>query len=564
MSHATSESSAPVSSSPSSTTATVDTSQKYSKKEIKRLCQTHKHLEFADGFISNLLVRLSLPTIVSYEVIGLYGVVDTIFIGNSTGTAGLTGFSLFQPIEGLISYLLGIFPCSGASVLIATLLGEKKVQEAEALLTQCMALCFLITTVMAAAFIPNMHGILRLLGASEELADATNTYGCVIAGCGFLLALNNGLGPLLRTEHKAMLAMWRLVVFSILNTVLDAVLLLGTDVGLVGAAIATVVSAGLVGGYLLVWYMNPRSSATCHIRLRYLHPRYYNGARIASMLSLSLPTFAQGSLNYALMVCANLLIYKYVPDTDVANAHISAIGAGLKIFMVVSYFTFGFGYGMMPLLGYNLGAKAPVRAFNTIVTTIFWAHICSLSAEAIVLALANPLARLFGDDQLFLELAPTDVRFIICGFAAQILASVTWMWAMAEQHALVSLLCLFSRFVILIPALFLLPIGFDDPVLGMLCAFPIADVGGFFIALPFFVSSFRRYRRAAHAARSTQRRYTLRTLLACFEMRRTSAMKEATIQRVLAFEDKKRAAAAEPPDNIEVVTAADAPIISNE
>eukprot|EP00767_Chilomastix_cuspidata_P004976 gnl/Chilomastix_cuspidata/5161.p1 GENE.gnl/Chilomastix_cuspidata/5161~~gnl/Chilomastix_cuspidata/5161.p1 ORF type:complete len:577 (+),score=231.05 gnl/Chilomastix_cuspidata/5161:101-1831(+) len=519
----------------SAASASSSDSPQFTKKELKKLKKQHKHIEFSKGYIHNLLIRLALPTIVSFEATGIYGIVDTIFIGNGVGSLGLAGVALFQPIESIISYLFATIPCNGASIVIAEALGKGEIARAEALLTQCLGMCFLIGAALAAALIPNMMPLLRWLGASEELAEATYLSGIILSASGFIMSLNNGLGPLLRIEHKARLAMLRLLAFSALNTLIDPIMIYGFGLGLEGASISTVLSASIVGFSLLVWYLNPRSSATCHMRLRYLLPRNVNWADFRKMFVLSIPSFMSGMSVHATLIIINLQIYKFTADETTANAHVAAIGAGNRIFMALLSVTYGFVYGMIPLLGYNIAQRRFLRAYNTLVTSLFWSMLTAVVLEVLVEALAGPISRVFGDDAAFMACAARDIRMVNLGYVFEVALVFMWMSAMSEQSAGLGILCSVLRPVLFVPALYALPLAFTDPVVGILASFPLSDVAAAAIACALLVPFLRRYRRLAADADAAPP-YTLRALLTGRELRRTREMKEQIERDVVAWE----------------------------
>eukprot|EP00767_Chilomastix_cuspidata_P002247 gnl/Chilomastix_cuspidata/2373.p1 GENE.gnl/Chilomastix_cuspidata/2373~~gnl/Chilomastix_cuspidata/2373.p1 ORF type:complete len:578 (-),score=264.68 gnl/Chilomastix_cuspidata/2373:394-2127(-) len=512
------------------------TAPQYTKKQLKYISQKHKHIEFASGFIMNMLLRLAAPNIVSYAATGLYSIVDSMFIGNGAGTVALTGLGLFQPIECIITYIIAVYPCNGAGVIIAEALGKGQIKRAEAVLTQCVAICFLLVVAFAAVVIPFMSQILYFLGASDEVEAETRGYGYVLTAGAFAISLNNGLGPLLRTEHKATLAMWRLILFSILNTAIDPLMIFVLDLGLMGAGVSTILSAALVGGALLVWYVNPRSSATCHIRPRYLHPRNIAWGDVGRMLLVSLPTALGGAVTYLLPFFINLVIKKFVTDAS-ADAHIAAVGTTVRVFIALTAFVMGFSYGLVPIFGYNLSRGRWARCFNTLASALFWSLVLSVAFQVVILALAPYVARSFSADADFNAVAPRDMRIILSSFGFFVVPFFGLMAVSAEQRVPQSVLCAVSKIGFIIPLAYLLPRLFEDKVTGILLSFPASDVLAFCVSLFAVVPLFRRYKVRARDEDDADALYTLRSMLSCFQVRRTAQMKREALAAMVAAEE---------------------------
>ena len=304
---------------------------------------------FEHAPVSKAVAVMAVPTMISMLVVVIYNMADTFFIGQTGDPMQVAAVSLATPVFMVFMALGNLFGIGGSSA-ISRALGEKKAERARNISSFCCYGSLGLGIFMALLFLAGMDGILKMIGASENTIGYARDYLTYIAFGGPFIMFGTAFGNILRGEGASKESMIGNMIGTVTNIVLDPVMILGLNWGVVGAAVATVIGNMAASGFYLIYFLRKKSSLS--IRLK----DFRAGERIAaSVLAIGIPA----SLNNILMSCANIvlnLVLGRYGDTPVA-----AMGVAMKSNMLVVLLQIGLCTGIQPLIGYNYGARNKKR-----------------------------------------------------------------------------------------------------------------------------------------------------------------------------------------------------------
>jgi putative MATE family efflux protein len=441
--------------------------------------------QLGEGRIGPLLARFALPSIIGMVVSALYNIVDRIFIGRGVGTLALAGVTVafaFQLIQIAFSLLIGV----GAAALISLSLGEGKKDKAEQVLGTGLTLNLAISIIMTIIGIAFLDPLLRLFGASEEVLPYAHSFTLVVLlGCPVAI-ISTGFNGFIRAEGNPKVAMVTQLIGPALNVILCPIFIFAMKMGVVGSALANVISQAVGSVWVLAYYFSGRSMLK--LRVANLLPRLDISLAIVALGSATaLSEFASSIMNGIL----NNQLERY--GGDVA---ISAMGIVFAISNLVYLTLVGINMGMQPIIGYNIGARLYRRVRQVEKVAIIAATAVATFCFMIIQLFPSACVSLFaGSASDVREVGSYALRhyFILLpliGF--QVLGS--GYFQAAGQPAKSLLLGLSRQFIILVPLLYILPLfwGLD----GVWNAQPVADCASFLVTLLFLGREMRRLGRA--------------------------------------------------------------------
>lgn len=436
--------------------------------------------------IGRLLLKFSVPAIVGMLVQSLYNVVDRIFIGNGVGALGLAGATVsfpFMLVFMAFSMMIGI----GGSALLSISLGEGKTDYAERVLNNSFVLVIIVSVCLTALGLAFLDPLLRFIGASDAVLPYARSYMRIILFGAILNGVGFGLNNFIRGEGNPRIAMMTMLIGAVLNTILDPIFIFALDMGIEGAAWATIISQGVSAIWVLAYFFGKKS----HLSLKpsFMTPRKDIILRI---IAIGSAPFAMQLASSVLNTILNKQLYTFGGDTA-----ISAMGIIHSVTMLILMPIFGLNQGSQPIIGYNFGAKNYKRVVRA-------AELAILAATAIVVigwlgtrffsgAIISAFA---GGNEELVRIGSYAMRiffsmFPLVGF--QIVASSYFQAVGKPRHALV--LSLSRQVLFLIPLLFILPRFFG--LEGVYGASPVADVLSSLVTGAFFIAELRTMRRTA-------------------------------------------------------------------
>ncbi len=414
-----------------------------------------------EGKIPSVLIKMALPAIIGMLVTAIYNVVDTFFV-SKLGTTATGAVSVVYPLFMLIS-AVGLMYGIGASSIISRLLGERKKIEADKATSTTFLVSAISGILVIIAITVFLDPILKMFGASETILPFARDYGRVLAFGSVFTILNMTLNNILRAEGSAKFSMYSLLTGAIVNIILDPIFIFTFDMGIKGAAVATVVAQIVSTILLLSLFL--RRKTVLHLSLRLFKPSL---AFLNELYAMGLPTFIR---QFLMSVTMGLLNTAAMPYGDEVLA---AFGISSRLFSLAAMVIFGFAQGFQPLAGYNYGANKMKRVKESISTSIKWTSIFSLISGIIYFVFAPSLIAIFSKDAEVIKygasvLRAMSVLFPLFGFQV-IYGTLFQAIGKAKEAAFLSLS---RQGIFLVPAILILPKIFG--LKGVIYATPVAD-----------------------------------------------------------------------------------------
>ena len=414
--------------------------------------------------IPKLLTDLAVPATVGMLVMALHSVIDTIYIARGVGTIGVAAIAISFPLHMIIMALSGAVGIGGGSV-VSRALGASDLEKANLAFGNILSLILSISVIGAFLGLTFLRPMLKLFGASPTIMPYAYDYlGIILYGTiffAFSFAVNN----IVRAEGNARVAMLTMIMAAVFNVILTPIFMFGFNMGMKGAAYGTILAQGLTSLYLYLYFATGKSSLS--IRLRFLNPQ---ADLIREILAVGSSAFIrQGSGSIMLIVANNLLIY-YGGDLAIA-----VLGIIQRIMMFTLMPILGVVQGMLPLVGYNYGAKQKLRVKESIALAMKISTAIGLVAFILVMTAPRLLMMIFTTDPAVIEIGHGALRIM---FALSVTVGLQMVAAGVFQalgKAKAAFVISMARQVLfLIPLLILLPQFFD--LTGVWLAFPTADL----------------------------------------------------------------------------------------
>lgn len=352
----------------------------------------------AEGDIGSALFKLSAPAVAGMMVMAIYNVVDTFFVSllRDTTAVAATGivFPLFQLI-GSIGLTFGM----GAASVISRKLGENDYKEANRTAATALYTSLGVGIVFALVGATFIKPLLILFGATDSILSTADLYGRVIVGGSIFQVSNMTLNNILRSEGAALHSSTGQIIGAVMNIILDPLFIFALNMGITGAAIATVISQGISTLYLASYYFRDKGAVNPFKR-SYFHPtvRTYR-----NIMNMGIPTFVRqilGSISFAIV---NNAAGVY------GDSSIAAVSINSRLFSLLMMALFGLAQGLQPLAGYNYGARRFDRVRQTIRIVFSVASGIGLFAGILCFIFAPAIMRVF---------APQDPDVIAMGSEA--------------------------------------------------------------------------------------------------------------------------------------------------
>ena len=427
-----------------------------------------KQQDMGTGSIKKLMVQMAVPALVGQVVNLLYNIVDRIYIGHlpQIGGAALTGVGLFTPILMLLT-AFALLAGSGGAPRAAIAMGQGDREKAEQILGNCFSVLLILAAVLTGVFYAACPALLRRFGASDATLPYALEYARIyILGSLFVLVVM-GMNPFVTTQGFAKISMLTTVIGAVINIVLDPILMFGLDLGVRGAAIATVLSQAVSA----VWILRFLTGGQTILKLRRRNMRLIPGV-ILPCLGLGISSFVMISTESILSVSFTSSLARFGGDVAVG-----AMTVLTSINQLITMPLSGICQGGQPLISYNYGAKKLDRVreaffcqFGVCVayTTVFW---------AVMMCFPGFFAGIFTNDAALVDYTAWAIRvFLVCGFSVGFQISCQQAFMALGQAKISLVMALLRKVILLIPLIFLLPNFFRDKAFAVFLAEPVADI----------------------------------------------------------------------------------------
>ena len=440
--------------------------------------------DMGTGSIKKLMVQMAVPAIVAQVVNLLYNVVDRIYIGHipEVGGTALTGVGLFAPILMLLT-AFAMLAGAGGAPRAAIALGRGDKDEAERIVANCFSVLAILSVVLTVVFYLSAPALLRLFGASDATLPYAVQYSRIyVLGSAFVLVVM-GMNSFITTQGFARVSMLTTIIGAVINIVLDPILIFVLDMGVAGAAVATVLSQAVSAIWIIRFLTGKKTILRLKVRNMKLIPSV-----ILPCLGLGISSFVMVSTESLLSVSFTSSLSRYGGDLAVG-----AMTVLTSINQLVTMPLNGICQGGQPLISFNYGARKLDRVRQAFVcqfiacvgySTVFW---------LLLMALPHVFAGIFTNDTTLVEYTTWAMRIFLAGVFSVGFQNSCQQAFMALGQAKTSLLlaCL-RKLILLIPLIFILPNFFADKVFAVFLAEPVSDITAAAVTTLTFFRFFRK------------------------------------------------------------------------
>lgn len=446
----------------------------------------------SEGSVKKWLLRLAVPAVLAQLVNLLYNVVDRVYIGHipEIGAAALTGVGLFAPILMLLN-AFAMLVGSGGAPLAAISMGKGDKERGARILGNCLTVLFILSIVLTFVFYRFAPELLTFFGASEDTLPYAVEYGRVyILGSVFVL-LVMGLNPFITTQGFAKISMLTTVIGAIINIVLDPIFIFLFDMGVRGAAIATVLSQAVSA----VWILRFLTGNKTILRLK--------KENLILRANIILPCFALGISTFVMLSTESLLsisftnsLAKYGTDLDVG-----AMTVLNSLVMLITMPLAGLCQGAQPLISYNFGAGKINRVKEAFFTIFIVCAGYSILFWLALLLFPSTFAGIFTSNRALAQRAVWAIGiYFCCAFTHGFQTSCQQSFVALGQAKVSLFLACLRKIILLIPLIFILPYFFENKVFAVFLAEPISDVIAAAVTTLVFLLSFNKILQKGKAA----------------------------------------------------------------
>ena len=441
--------------------------------------------------IGKLLLKLAIPTVIAQIVNMLYNIVDRIYLGHMPldGSQALTGVGVCTPIILFVSAFAALI-CSSGAPRASIFMGEGNYDRAEETMGNCFTLQVIVSVIITGLLVFFSTDLLWAFGASENTIGYASQYMNIYALGTIFVQLTLGMNAYISAQGNAKMAMLTVVIGAVCNIILDPVFIFAFDMGVSGAALATIISQGIS----CIWVVSLLFGRRFVLRLRKQHLRVKPSV-VLPCIALGTATFVMQVSDSVVSVAFNASLLKY--GGDVAVGAMTILTSVMQFAMLPMM---GIAQGAQPITSYNYGAKNVERVKKTFLLLLI---IC-LSYSALVgtaaLLFPHVFASIFCSDAALLDFTAKALRIYIGGmviFGIQIACQMTFV---SIGNAVCSIIvAVVRKFVLLLPLIYLVPRFVADKTMGVYLAEPIADV----IAVTFTAILFTvQFKKAIHNLRN--------------------------------------------------------------
>ena len=418
--------------------------------------------------VGKLLLKLAIPTVTAQLINMLYNIVDRVFIGHMPGDGdlALTGIGICFPLIMLIS-AFAVLVSGGGAPRASIAMGRGDSEEAERILGSCLTLQICISALLTVALLLWNRDFLLAFGGSENTIEYAVSYMNVYAVGTLFVQLTISMNFYITAQGFAKTSMLTVLIGAVCNIILDPILIFGLNMGVRGAAVATVVSQGISCAWVMAFLCGPKT--ILRVKPNNLRMRK---AILFPCLALGLSPFVMQASESVIFVCFNASLLQYGGDL--------AVGAMTILTSVMQFALLpiqGVAQGAQPITSYNYGAQNPERVKAVVFLLIKVCLTYSLILWGLIMVFPRAFAGMFTPDPTLLDFTAKALR-IYCGglgiFGLQLACQMTFVAiGYAKSSILVAIV---RKFILLLPLIYLMPCLLADKTMAVYTAEPVADL----------------------------------------------------------------------------------------
>ena len=418
--------------------------------------------------IGKLLVKLAIPTVIAQLINMLYNIVDRIYIGHipGEGSLALTGVGVCMPLIMIVSAFAALVSAGGAP-RASIFMGKQEHDMAEKTLGNCLGLQIIVSFVLTAILLLFNEKLLLAFGASENTIAYATAYMNIYALGTVFVQLTLGMNSFITAQGFTKISMVSVMIGAVCNIILDPIFIFGLNMGVRGAALATILSQAVS----CVWVVSFLCGKKTFLHIKLSNMRI-DAKIILPCIALGMATFIMQSTESVISVCFNSSLLKY--GGDIAVGAMTILTSVMQFAMLPMQ---GVAQGAQPILSYNYGAKNAARvkkAFGILLRTCLT---YSVVLWAVIELVPGLFVSIFTPDPALREFAAPALRVYMGGillFGIQIACQMAFTSLGKAVNSIV--VAVVRKIVLLIPLIYILPNLVSNKVMGVYLAEPVADV----------------------------------------------------------------------------------------
>ena len=434
--------------------------------------------------IGKLLFKLAVPTVIAQIINMLYNIVDRIYIGHmpGDGSLALTGVGVCMPIILIVSAFAALVS-SGGAPRASISMGQGKYDKAESILGECFFLQVIISVILTIVLLVFGRSFLLAFGASENTIGYATSYMRIYALGTIFVQLTLGMNAFITAQGFAKTGMLTVLIGAVCNIILDPIMIFVLNLGVSGAALATIISQGIS----TIWVLSFLKSNKSNVRLKKEYMKLEKDV-IVPCITLGLATFIMQASESIISVCFNSSLQKY--GGDIAVGAMTILSSVMQLAMLPMQ---GIGQGAQPIASYNFGAKNKERVKETFKLLLISSFSYSTLLWLFIMTCPKLFASIFSPDAVLIDYTANALR-IYCAslflFGIQIACQMIFVSiGNAVDSIIVAVL---RKFVLLIPLIYIVPHFVSDATTGVFLAEPIADALAVAFTATLFFFEFRK------------------------------------------------------------------------
>lgn len=424
--------------------------------------------------VGRLLLKLVLPTVTAQIINMLYNIVDRIYIGHipEIGEAALTGVGVCMPLIMIVT-AFAAFAAYGGAPRASIFMGKGDHESAEKTLGNCFFVQFMISVLLTAALLIWNRDFLMAFGASDKTIEYGVEYMNIYAIGTLFVQMTLGMNAFITAQGFAKTGMLSVLIGAVANIILDPIFIFGFNMGVAGAAWATILSQAMSCAWVLLFLCGKKT----HLRLR-LKNLALSPKIVLPSLALGLSTFIMQASESVISICINSSLQNY--GGDIAVGAMTILTSVMQFAMLPLQ---GLGQGAQPIISYNYGARNPDRVKAAFKLLLKASLVYSTLLWACVMLFPQGFAAMFTNSEALLAFTGPALRiYMACLllFGIQVACQMTFT-SLGNAKASI-LMAVMRKFILLIPLIYIMPLIFSsNKTTAVYMAEPVAD----FIAVTF-------------------------------------------------------------------------------
>lgn len=452
--------------------------------------KTNQFNVLAEKPVGSLLMQYAIPAIVAMAASSVYNIIDGIFIGQGMGAEAIMGLALTGPLMSLTA-AFGAMVGVGAATLMSVKLGQKDYGTAQKILGNVVIMNLTLGIVLGLLLLVFINPILRFFGASDVTLPYARNFMSIILVGNVVTHMYLGLNALLRSTNRPQKAMCATIGTVVLNCILAPIFIFVLGWGIRGAATATIMAQMI----MLMWQLRLFSNKDELIHL--------NRSIIKLDVKIVKESLLVGLPQFLINLCACLVAAMMTRSltTYGGDMAVGAFGICNRFILFIVMVVIGLNQGMQPIAGYNFGARRYDRVLGVLNKALIFGSVITLTGFVIGVFFPTPFVSVFAKDSpQLIKLSAHALSCMVMMFPIVGIQIVSTAFFQSIGYAPKSIfLSLTRQLIFLVPAIFILPHLYADPLEGLWHAAPVADGLASVLAITLLVLQVKKFKKQMQA-----------------------------------------------------------------